>query len=77
MGVRVPPGRPIARTIMKKIYEPGEIMYLAFYPYSNWKRAPDIKIWQDAEKRLFLYLKDALPVDEQTDDSCGVPIDNT
>lgn len=66
---------------MKKVYEPGEMYRLAYWPREPgvWvnlqKKQKDL--WADAEKRFFDLLSEqakADEVDEQTDDSCGIVV---
>lgn len=64
---------------MKKIYEPGEMMFQAYWPNSRWwnLNPKNKKLWCDSEKKFFDLLSEqakADEVDEQTDDHCGIVV---
>jgi hypothetical protein len=63
----------------KKVYEPGEMLRLAYWPDGGpgWRdlRVEAKGVWARAEKSFFDLLSEQVKadeVDEQTDDSCGI-----
>lgn len=62
----------------KKVYEPGEMICLAFYPNSNFRKLdPSNKAaYVAAEKAFFNLLSQQCKEDEQTDDNPGVPLND-